>query len=325
MVLQILLIISIVLQLFAAVVAISLMRMTRYNFSWILFTVAFTAMCFLRVGEYCHVVMGKEWRLPSDFFVWIGVLTSLCFAVGVFFVKKIFNLIRRLDVERRLTEKRILNTVVRTEEKERMRFSKDLHDGLGPLLSSARMSLSALQTEGQSQANMEIIGNVNYVIQEAMRSLREISNNLSPHILKDFGLRRGIENFINKSLALNEVKINFSTDLQGERFDTDVEVILYRVVCELINNSLKHSGCSAIDLGLRYDGQTLRLSYADNGRGFNPRAVMDIGLGLQNITSRINSLKGRSQIESTEGRGMEALIEIDLRKTTEWKRRRSQK
>ncbi len=322
MVLQILLIIAIALQIVAAVTAISLTRMTKYNLSWILFTVAFTAMCFLRVGEYAQIFLGKEWRLPPDFFVWIGVLTSLCLAVGVFYVKKIFNLINRLDFQRRLTEKRILNTVLRTEEKERMRFSKELHDGLGPLLSSAKMSLSAIDAEGRSDQEREIIANANYVIEEAIRSLREISNNLSPHILKDFGLARGVSNFIGKSLALNNVTIDFETNLRGERFDTDVEVILYRVICELINNSVKHSQGSRIDLALTHADDVLTIDYRDDGRGFNPRAVMDIGMGLSNIASRINSLKGTSEITSEEGKGMRARIMVDLKKHVEWKRRR---
>jgi signal transduction histidine kinase len=320
MVLQILLIIAILLQLVAAVTAISLTRMTRYNLSWILFTVAFTAMCFLRVGEYARVVLGRGWRLPEEFFVWIGVGTSLCFAVGVFYVKKIFNLINRLDAQRRMTEKRILNTVVRTEEKERMRFSKELHDGLGPLLSSAKMSLSALSPASREGEDAQLIENVNYVIGEAIRSLREISNNLSPHVLNDFGLQRGIGNFIGKSLSAGSMKIDFVSDLDDRRFDTDVEVILYRVVCELINNSLKHSGGRNISISLLHGGENLTLDFADDGRGFNPRAVMDMGMGLQNINSRINSLKGSVKIESEKGRGMSAHIEVALPKESQWKR-----
>ncbi len=322
MVLQVLLIISIALQLVAAVTAIGLMRMTKYNVSWILFSVAFTAMTVLRLGEYAQVVLDREWRLPPDFFVWIGVLTSLCFAVGVFYVRKIFNLINRLDFQRRLTEKRILNTVLRTEEKERMRFSKELHDGLGPLLSSAKMSLSALSAAGRSEQEREILGNVSYVIEEAIRSLREISNNLSPHILKDFGLARGVSNFISKLSGFNNVRIGFTTNLRSERFDTDVEVILYRVICELINNSVRHSGGDRIDLALNCAGDTLSIDYRDNGRGFNPHAVMDIGMGLSNIASRINSLKGTSEITSQPGQGMQALIHVDLKKTEAWKRPR---
>ncbi len=325
MVLQTLLIISILLQLIAAITAIGLMRETKYNFSWILFTVALSAMSVLRLAEYVQLTGGKEWRLPPDFFVWLGVGTSLCFAVGVFYVRKIFNYIEKLDFRRRLTEKRILNTVLRTEEKERMRYAKELHDGLGPLLSSAKMSLSALPKEGLDEAGGQIVANVNYVIEEAIRSLREISNNLSPHILNDFGLARGISNFISKSLVLNNIKIDFKTSLKSERFDTDVEVILYRVVCELINNSLKHSGCDAIELSVDYANDEIAIIYRDNGKGFNPKAVMDIGMGLSNITSRINSLKGDCEITSEKGKGMQARISVNLKKNPEWKRRRQLK
>ena len=319
MVLQILLIISIVLQLVAAGTAIGLSRVTKYNFSWILFTVALSALTITRCGEYIQLVDDKELRLPPDFFIWMGVATSLCFAVGVFYVKKIFTNINKLDFQRRLTEKRILNTVLRTEEKERLRFSKDLHDGLGPLLSSAKMSLSALRKSEQAPADREIIENTAYVIDEAIRSLREISNNLSPQVLNDFGLARGIHNFINKVLVLNDIKINYTTNLKNERFDTDVEVILYRVVCELINNSVIHSGGTEINLTLLYNNQMLSVAYSDNGRGFNLPAVLDVGMGLSNITSRINSLKGDCDIRSTKGDGMQASIRIDLSKTQPWR------
>ena len=97
------------------------------------------------------------------------------------------------------------------------------------------MSLSALQRESLPADQQEIIGNTTYVIDEAIRSLREISNNLSPHVLNDFGLARGIQNFVGKSSAMHDVKIRFTTNLRSERYDTDVEVILYRVVCELVN------------------------------------------------------------------------------------------
>ena len=130
------------------------------------------------------------------------------------------------------------------------------------------------------------------MIDEAIRSLREISNNLSPHVLNDFGLARGVQNFIDKSAAMHDVKIRFTTNLRSERYDTDIEVILYRVICELINNSLKHAACTAINLSLSQNGSELTLDYTDNGRGFNPQAMMDCGMGLSNIASRINSLGG---------------------------------
>ena len=227
------------------------------------------------------------------------------------YAHKLFKYIGRLNRQRQLLNKRILTAVLRTEEKARSRFSKELHDGLGPLLSSARMSLSALARDERSPEQKEIIDNTTYVIDEAIRSLREISNNLSPQVLNDFGLARGIQNFISRSAALHSVRIRFTTNLRAERFDTDIEVILYRVVCELINNSLKHSGCSEINLSLSSGGDTLTLDYSDNGCGFNPAAVMDCGMGLSNISSRINSLGGTFGISSAKGKGMRAAIRVN--------------
>ncbi len=314
MVLKILLIISIILQLIAASIAVRLMSRTKYNSSWILITVALILMTVTRFAEYVQVAWERSLNVPQDFFVWMGVITSLCFAVGVFLVRKIFDWIDHLNRQRRLTEKRILNTVLRTEEKERLRFSKELHDGLGPLLSSARMSLSALKGQEMTSANKEILDNTSYVIEEAIASLREISNNLSPHILNDFGLAKGISNFINKLSSKGTVeKINFETNLKDERFDTDVEVILYRVMCELINNSIKHSGATQINMSLNYDGNVICIDYTDNGRGFNPSAMMDAGMGLSNINSRISSLKGTSEITSSKGKGMRAVIKVGLK------------
>ena len=87
-------------------------------------------------------------------------------------------------------------------------------------------------------------------------------------------------------------------------------MILYRVICELINNSLKHSGCSTIALSLAQNGSELMLDYSDNGRGFNPQAMMDCGMGLSNIASRINSLGGTFDISSSKGKGMRAAIRV---------------
>ncbi|MDE6865446.1 MAG: ATP-binding protein, partial [Alistipes sp.] len=168
----------------------------------------------------------------------------------------------------------------------------------------------ALAHDERTPDQREIIDNTTYVIDEAIRSLREISNNLSPHVLNDFGLARGVQNFIEKSAAIHDVKIRFTTNLRSERYDKEVEVILYRVICELINNSLKHSGCKAIHLSLAQNSAELALDYTDDGRGFNPQAMMDCGMGLSNIASRVNSLGGTFQIVSSKGKGMRAAIRI---------------
>ena len=308
MLIKILLIVAIVIQTIATLFAIRLIRTTKYNSIWILFTIGFTLLSVERVVQFLRA---NGQTLPYEVFVWLGLVISISMSIGVMYAHKLFKYIARLNRQRQLLNKRILTAVLRTEEKARSRFSKELHDGLGPLLSSARMSLSVLSREERSADQREIIDNTTYVIDEAIRSLREISNNLSPHVLNDFGLARGVQNFIDKSAAMHDAKIRFTTNLRTERYDTDIEVILYRVICELINNSLKHAACTSINLSLSQNGSELALDYTDDGRGFNPQAMMDCGMGLSNISSRINSLGGTFDISSAKGKGMRAAIRVN--------------
>lgn len=308
MLIKILLVISIIVQTLATAYALRLVRATKYNSVWILFIVGFSL---LSVERFVQLLMAGGHYVPRWWFGYLGIVVSVCLSIGVMYAHKLFKYIDRLNRQRQLLNKRILTAVLRTEEKARSRFSKELHDGLGPLLSSARMSLSVLSREERSADQREIIDNTTYVIDEAIRSLREISNNLSPHVLNDFGLARGVQNFIDKSAAMHDAKIRFTTNLRTERYDTDIEVILYRVICELINNSLKHAACTSINLSLSQNGSELALDYTDDGRGFNPQAMMDCGMGLSNISSRINSLGGTFDISSSKGKGMRAAIRVN--------------
>lgn len=305
------LIVAVVIQTVATFYALRLVWATKYNAVWILFIAGFSLLSVERVVQVAVVNGGVG--VPQETFLWLGVLISICMSIGVMYAHKLIRYIDRLNRQRQMMQKRILTAVLRTEEKSRSQFSKELHDGLGPLLSSAKMSLSALAREERAPARCEIIEGTTYVIDEAIRSLREISNNLSPQVLNDFGLARGIQNFISRSAALRDVGIRFTTNLRAERFDPDIEVILYRVVCELINNSLKHSGCERIDLSLSSNGGTLSLDYSDDGCGFNPDAVMDCGMGLSNIASRVHSLNGSCSIQGAKGKGMHAVVRVDVR------------
>jgi len=312
---QILLYLSIVVQCVAMYYAVRLVRVTKYNSIWILFIIGFVVLVGERVLQLWMSYGNPEPLIELE---WFDIVVSICMSVGIVLLDKLIIYIDRLNRHRQLTDKRILMAVLRAEERTRSNFAKELHDGLGPLLSSAKISLSALATTEMDESRQEIFNNTRYVVDEALRSLREISNNLSPHVLSDFGLARGIQTFIDCLSSLHSVKISFATNLKGERYDTDIEVIIYRVVCELINNSLKHSGCSEIRLSLAVSGDVLELQYSDNGRGFNPQAVMDCGMGLSNIYSRINSLNGELDIHSGKGKGMRASVKVNVRGATRY-------
>jgi signal transduction histidine kinase len=314
MAVKILLIVSILMQLAATGIAIGLVRKTKFNSVWILLIVALLLMTASRVLQFIHFIpreIVSGWVVALT---WIDIAISVSLAVVLFNARRLVEYIDRLIFQNSLTAKRILSTILRTEEKERSRFSKELHDGLGPLLSSARMSLSALDAAHQSRQNLDIIDNTTYVIDEAIRSLREISNNLSPHVLGEFGLGKGVANFISRLSGIHPAtRIDYETNLRGERFDTEVEVILYRVICELVSNSLRHAGAGLVTLSLHYDGAGLTLDYGDDGRGFNPEADGALGMGLSNITSRINTLGGQLDIRSSRGEGMRAKARIELK------------
>lgn len=311
MVLKALIIISIMLQTLATIAAIRLVRLTKYNSIWILLIIGMAAMSVTRYGQYVQTFVDDSTaKAPNELYIWLDAVASLCIAVGVLYAHKLFTYIGHLDHQRKLTNKRILTAVLRTEEKFRSRYSRELHDGMGPLLSSAKMSMSVLAKRAEDEENRELIASTSAVIDEAIRSLREISNNLSPQVLNDFGLVRGITNFINKNPQLRTIEMRFDTNLRKERFDHDIEVILYRVICELINNSLKHSGCTKIELDLQLVYDRIYLTYSDNGCGFDTQAVADYGMGMSNLTSRIHSLGGTIEITSQPNKGMAASIVV---------------
>jgi signal transduction histidine kinase len=228
----------------------------------------------------------------------------------VLFANLLVRHVDKVTYQRRVLENRLMTAVLRTEERQRATLSRELHDGLGPLLSSAKMSLSALQRAEMDDKSHEMLRNTSAVIDEAIRSLREISNNLSPHVLNNFGLVRGIKNFVDRVAMMQSREIIFRTRLGEERFDANIEVILYRVVCELVNNSLKHSECSRIFIELNTMGDRIIVDYRDNGKGFNLREVENLGMGLSNIKSRISSLGGKIRIDSKPSAGMTAHVEV---------------
>ena len=296
-------------QLLAIGYAAHLVLRTKYSVIWIL-----CILCFVTsFAQHCIYIFSEG---PVDFklFIAFDLILSACLAIAVLFANRLVNYIDRLNYQRNLLSKRLLSTVLRTEERSRSQFAKELHDGMGPLLSSAKMSLSAISTENMSDHQKEILQNTRFVIDEAIRSVREISNNMSPQVLMDFGLAQGIRNFISRIKSLHTIEeISFETNLYEDRFDNDVEVVLYRVVCELINNSLKHSHCSKIEVVLMLNGSTLELKYSDNGCGFDPNSANLKGMGMSNITSRIDSLNGVFSITSSKGKGMKALVYISTK------------
>ncbi len=312
MVYYIFLVITCFLQVFAAVVAIRLTRLTKLNFSWILICAGLVTMSARSVIDIIKIFIPEFGFDSHEPYSWGGIFVSFCFAIGVYMIQKIFIQIRIADVKHRAYEKRLLKTVIQTEENERKRFATELHDGLGPLLSSIKMGFSAIANDIQDK---EIRQNMEHAISEAIMTVREVSNNLSPHILNNFGLENAIRNFLGKITIPKGFVVDYKMTLGEKRYPNTKEIVLYRVFCELFNNTLRHAQATEIHFSLSEDAGILTLHYTDNGIGFNPeqRDESTMGMGYYNIVSRVSSLKGNAEFSSLEnGSGLKVLICIPI-------------
>ena len=307
------LIISIVLQIIAASIALRLMKLTKYRLSWILLSLAFVFMAVQKIIQFFEFFRGTPsytWQMIDE---WTGVLISFMIIVGVVLIRELFYSLKRMDQERVRAEKRVINAIVTTEEKERKRFAEELHDGLGPLLSTVKMSLSTLIEKIKDSPEADILNNTNHLVNEALNTLKDISNNLSPHVLSNFGLASAIAAFTAKINQTGAVEIDFKSNMEGLRLENDKEVVIYRAACELINNSVRHSGASRIEIELNKHEKFITLQYNDDGRGFDSNTLSNEdpkGMGLSNIETRVKSVDGVFILESKPGKGMSALIKL---------------
>ncbi len=306
--------ISIALQIIAAVIALRFMKMTRYRLSWILLSTSFVLMSLRTLIQLVEYFQGKpsfELTMMDD---WMNVLISVLIISGVVLIRELFTSLKRAETDRMRSDRRLLNAIINTEETEKKRFAKDLHDGLGPLLSTVKMSLSALIPMVSDNVGKEILANTNHVVNEALSTIKEIANNMSPHVLTNLGVASAISTFAAKVNQARGVSIDFRTNMEGERFDTDKEVVMYRAACELINNGMKHSGASRIEMDLHRHQKIITLQYLDNGRGFDTDKLSSeeaVGMGIPNIETRVRAVDGVFLIESSKGKGTSALIRVN--------------
>jgi len=311
MILHIALILAFAFQLAAAVIAVQLVRETKYNAAWFLLASGLLCAAALRFWDILSRVFYEE-RVFSETYVWIGVLSSLCFAVGVFYVRKILFYIRDIEEERQQIEKKFRATIIQTEEKERMHFAKEMHDGIGPLLSTAKLSIGALSNSEKNEEKKTMIKNIESILNEALKSTKEISNNITPHVLTNFGLENAIHNFINKIDQNFSPQISFTSNIKNQRFNQNLEISLYRIVCELINNTIKHASASSLVLDIRMSQYEIRMVYTDDGVGFDTKKIFEdsSGIGFSSIFSRIDSFKGKIDVQSAPNEGVVVVITL---------------
>jgi PAS domain S-box-containing protein len=203
-----------------------------------------------------------------------------------------------------------------TEEKERKRFSQDLHDGLGQTIAAASIYMNTLDDLVGSQLDTEtyeIFKTGKDLVNKSAKETRMVSHNIMPPSLTQFGLSDSLSEMINNYQKIKDnVNITFKSNILKHRFTHEVELSLYRVVQELVNNSLKHSKAKHIDVTLSVENYKCRIVVRDDGVGFDYALIKKdkkAGIGLINIEQRIHIVGGVFEINNQK-KGIEFVITL---------------
>lgn len=314
MLLKIGLIVSIFLQIATAVMAIRIVKYTKYNISWILLTIALLIMAFRRFVEYMPFFTGSNVSELYNLSTWLGIIVSIFVFIAFIYIRRIFKLIKQAENDRNEVERRIINAIIETEEKERKRFAKDLHDGLGPLLSGIKMLLSGISVKSEDEQQKKIKSNLDQITNEAITAIKEVSNSLSPHLLTNLGLLSALKSLTDKINNSQTLRIVVNSNIGTMRYNFNTEVILYRVLCELINNTLKHARANLVNIDIFDDNNQIKMYYYDNGIGFDYKEALienQRGMGLANIETRLKAVNGKIRIKTRPGAGIQVEVIVD--------------
>jgi two-component system, NarL family, sensor kinase len=198
-----------------------------------------------------------------------------------------------------------------TLENERRRIASDLHDELGPLLSAVKLQINNIETKGEE--DQQLVEKSSQHIDSVIHKLREISNNLMPNTLLRKGLKTAIEELAETYKKLSKLEIRFTCE-QELRLDQNKEINIYRIVQEVLHNTIKHSGADLLLIRLSKEENRILLATADNGKGFNYflKSKELKGLGLRNLQSRAEVMGGELTCNSQPGKGVTYIFDIPV-------------
>ncbi|WP_370519384.1 sensor histidine kinase [Flavobacterium sp. 9AF] len=189
-----------------------------------------------------------------------------------------------------------MQAVIQSEEAERKRIARDLHDGIGSRLSSLKMQISQLSSKDIPMLEIE---RITTDLNNSISDLRQTAYNLIPETLLKLGLELALQDLC-ISMATEKMPITFSAYEIQKNIKESNQITIYRIVQELLSNALKHSNCDEIFLECSQNDDLFLISFEDNGIGFNPNNMNNFtGLGLKNIQNRIAILNGKLDLKSS--------------------------
>jgi len=235
--------------------------------------------------------------------LFLGTLGMLVLTIGlilfiIFHQRKVIRYQLRLQQLEHEQQKILLNASIRLQEEERQRLAADLHDDAGPLLATARLYLNENLVNQDKATQLQSIFQARQILDDTIQLIRNISHSLMPPTLKNFGLESATNDMFQKISGSGTINASSRFHEYRERLKPEVELIVFRVIQELINNILKHSNSSFIHLTQNMHDNMFVLRIHHDGRGivqadFEKLNKSNIGLGLKNISSRLRVAQGR--------------------------------
>ena len=249
----------------------------------------------------------------------IGTLTMLGLAGSiilfvVFYQKRLLK--NKFTIQQMETDyqKDLLQSTIDSQEKERKRIASDLHDGVGAMLSAAKLNLNMLGTGAIPPEELkEAVGETKEMINETIETVRRISKALLPSSLEKFGLSQALEELCEK-LTSSVTAVVFYEQGEGATIEVSKQLLIYRIVQELVNNAIKHAEASEISVKFNWREGGLLFEVNDDGKGFDLKAIQgDIkkGVGLYNIENRASLLNGEVTFDSQPGQGTNISITVN--------------
>ena len=241
-----------------------------------------------------------------------GSLLLLITSFGIWLFYRQRQKLKNKEIETLKTQKELnkLEALIEGEEKERKRIAQDLHDGINGDLSVIKYKITSVNQDTFLDNEKKDFNQAVTMLDNAIEQVRHISHNLAPPSLQNFNLIEAIQQYCNKISESNTLKIDFQNYGEFFTLNKDTETAIYRIVQEAINNIIKHSKASEALVQINNHDNNLLITIEDNGIGFNTNSHYN-GLGLKNIQSRVELLKGELNIESNDT-GTSIQINIDL-------------
>lgn len=254
-------------------------------------------------------------RLQNFLFVGIAGLVLLA-GLLIYSQYKRYRLRKETQLQSEIMRQQeiAVKAVMEAEENERERIAKDLHDGVGQMMSAAKMNLSAFESEIQfsNVEHKKSFEKIISLVDESCKEVRTVSHIMMPNALLKSSLGAAIREFVDK-LNNKTLKVHVYTEGLDDRLDSNVETVLYRVIQECVNNTIKHAGATTLDISLIKDKDGISGTIEDNGKGFDTTDKEKFeGIGLKNITTRIEYLKGTVDFDSAPGRGTVVALHVPL-------------